>query len=92
MPERRQPRGVTHVRGQGQAAERARLRRRRNSREDLPKSQVRGGRQEELPYAPRPEARSGGREDQPHIQGALAAWTQEGLEELSHIEGQEGRR
>ena len=41
---------------------------------------------------PRPEARSGGREDQPHIQGALAAWTQEGLEELSHIEGQEGRR
>ena len=27
-----------------------------------------------------------------HIQGAVAAWAQEGLEELSHVEGQEGRR
>ena len=32
-----------------------------------------------------------GREDQPHVQGAVAARAQEGLEELSHIEGQEGR-
>ena len=40
---------------------------------------------------PRPEARGGGREDQPLVQGAMAAWAQEGLEELSHIEGQEGR-
>ena len=32
-----------------------------------------------------PEARGGGREDQPHVQGAMAAWAQEGLEELSHI-------
>ena len=38
------------------------------------------------------EARGGGQEDQPHVQGAMAAWAQEGLEELSHIEGQEGRR
>ena len=38
------------------------------------------------------EARGGGREDQPHVQGAVAAWAQEGLEELSHIEGQEGRQ
>ena len=37
-----------------------------------------------------PEARGGGREGQPHVQGAVAAWVQEGLEELSHIEGQEG--
>ena len=37
------------------------------------------------------EARGGGREDQPHVQGAMAARAQEGLEELSHIEGQEGR-
>ena len=29
-------------------------------------------------------------EDSPHIQGAAAAWAQEGLKELSHIEGQEG--
>ena len=34
-----------------------------------------------------PEARGGGREDQPHVQGALAAQAQEGLEELSHVEG-----
>ena len=39
-----------------------------------------------------PEARDGGREEQPHIQGAVAAWVQEGLEEPSHIEGQEGQR
>ena len=32
-----------------------------------------------------PEARGCGREDQPH---AVAAWAQEGLEELSHIEDQ----
>ena len=37
------------------------------------------------------KARGGGREDQPHIQGAVAARAQEGLEELSHIEGEEGR-
>ena len=37
-----------------------------------------------------PEARDGGREEQPHIQGAVAAWVQEGLEEPSHTEGQEG--
>ena len=36
-----------------------------------------------------PKARGGGREDQPHAQGAVAAWVQEGLEELSHVEGQE---
>ena len=38
------------------------------------------------------EARGGGREDQPHVQGAVAAWAQKGLEELSHIEGQEGQQ
>ena len=41
---------------------------------------------------PTPEARGGRQEDQPHIQGAVAARAQEGLEELSHIEGQEGRQ
>ena len=54
-----------------------------------PTSEVRGGGQEEQPHA---EARSGGQEDQPHVQGAVAARVQEGLEELSHVEGQEGRR
>ena len=42
---------------------------------------------EELPM---PKAR--GREEQPHLQGALATQAQEGLEELSHVEGQERRR
>ena len=37
------------------------------------------------------EARGGGQEDQPHVQGAVAAQAQEGLEELSHIKGQEGQ-
>ena len=37
---------------------------------------------------PRPEARGGGPEDQPH---AVAVRAQEGLEELSYVEGQEGR-
>ena len=27
-----------------------------------------------------------------HCGGAVAAWVQEDLEELSHVEGQEGRR
>ena len=43
-------------------------------------------------HAPKPEARGGGWEDQSHVQGAMAARAQEGLEELSHIEGQEGWR
>ena len=29
-------------------------------------------------------------EDQPRVQGAVASQAQEGLEELSHVEGQEG--
>ena len=54
--------------------------------------EVRGGGREELPHTPKPEARGGGREEQPHIQGAVAARAQEGLKELSCIEGQEGQR
>ena len=41
---------------------------------------------------PTPEVRGGGQEEQPHIQGAVAARAQEGLEELLHIQGQQGRR
>ena len=37
------------------------------------------------------EARGRGLEEQPHIQGAVAAWAPEGLEELFHIQGWEGR-
>ena len=39
-----------------------------------------------------PEARGGGQEKQPHVQGVVAAWVQEGLEELFHVQGQEGRQ
>ena len=51
------------------------------------------------------EARDSGREEPPHaqnqgqepgrsthIQGAVAVVAQEGLEELSHVEGQEGQQ
>ena len=37
------------------------------------------------------KARGGGWEGQPHIQAAVAAQAQEGLEELSHVQGQEGQ-
>ena len=61
------------------------------------------GRSYPMPLSPRPreaagrssrrtEARGGVREDQPHVQGAVAARAQEGLEEILHVEGQEGRR
>ena len=59
MPEERRPRGVTPCPRSGAAAKSARLRRCRNSREELPKlaagrsytaSEVRGSGQEELPH------------------------------------------
>ena len=40
---------------------------------------------------PTPEARGGGQEEQPHLQGAVAARAQKGLEELFHVQGQKGR-
>ena len=124
MPEGRRPRGVTPRPRSGAAAESARLQQRRNGREELPKSEVRGGgREDPMPEGrqprevtpcprsgaaaqtarlqrhrngreelPKSEARGGGQEDQPHVQGAVAVRAQEGLEELSHAEGQEGRR
>ena len=57
-----------------------------------PKPKARGGGREEPPHTPKPEARGGSREEQPHVQGAVATRSQEGLEELSHVEGQEGRQ
>ena len=38
------------------------------------------------------EARDSSGEEPPHVQGVVAARAQEGLEELSHVEGQEGQR
>ena len=76
MPEGQRPRGVTPCLRSGAVAEGARLRRCRNRQEELPKSKVRGG----------------DREEQPHVQGVVAEQTQEGLKELLHVQGQEGRR
>ena len=55
---------------------------------NYPASKFRGCR-EELPHSPKPKARDGGWEDQPHT---VAARAQEGLGELSHVEGQEGQQ
>ena len=41
---------------------------------------------------PTSEARGGSQDELPHSQGAVAARVQEGLEELSHVEGQKGRQ
>ena len=40
---------------------------------------------------PTPEVRGGSQEEQPHVQGAVAMQAQDGLEEPSQIESQEGR-
>ena len=53
--------------------------------------EARGGSWEALPHAPTPGARGGSREDQTHVQGAVAARAEESLEGLSQVEGQEGR-
>ena len=72
------PRGATPRPKSGGAAERR-----------YPASEVRGSGREEIPHTLKSEARGGGQEEQSH---ALAARAQEGLEELSHVEGQEGQR
>ena len=97
------PRGATPGPRSGGAAERRypASEVRGGDKRSYPASEVRGGGWKEVPHAPSPrpgaaggrsypttEARGGGPEDQPH---AVAAWAQEGLEELSHVEGQEGR-
>ena len=79
MPEGRRPRGVTPRLRSGAAAESTILRQRKNGRE-------------ELPHAPTPEARGCGREEQPRLQGTVAARVQESLEDLFHVQGQKGRR
>ena len=49
-----------------------------------PASKIRGCDERSYPAS---EVRDSGREDQPLVQGGVAAWVQEGLEELSHVEG-----
>ena len=69
---------LPHVRGQGRRPRGATL---------LPRLGAAAGR-----TYPTPEARGHGREEQPHLQGAVAVRAQEGLEELFHVQGQEGQR
>ena len=76
MPKEQWPRGVTPRPRSGAAAESTRLQRCRNGREELP--HVRGQGQ-----------RLGGATP---VQVAVAALVQEGLEELFHIQSQEGWR
>ena len=89
MPKGRRPRGVTPRQRSGAVAESTRLPRCRNGREEIPSVRGQRRQREELPHD-----RSQGQrlEELPHVQGAVAAWAQEGLEELSHVKGQEGRR
>ena len=54
-----------------------------------PASEVRGSDERSYPVS---EVRGGSPEDQPHAQGAMAVQAQEGLEELFHVQGQEGWR
>ena len=66
-----------------------------------PTSEVRGSGQEELyhirgpggGWEELPDAQGQGqqREEQPHVQGTVAAWAQEGQEELLHDQDQEGQ-
>ena len=80
---------LPHVRGQGHrprvpGCDRAGL-----AERSYPTSEIRGSSREELPP---PEARGGGREEQLHVQGAVAVLSQEGQEVLLHVQGQEGQR
>ena len=78
--------GQPHVWGQGQLPRVTDCDGAGTAKRSYPASEVRG--RDKIAS----EARGGSREEQPHIQGLVAVWAQEGLEELSHVEGQEGRR
>ena len=64
-----------------------RLRSRWAAERRYPASEVRGCNKRSYPAS---EVRGGGQEDQPHIQGAVAAQALEGLEELFHVQGWKG--
>ena len=82
------PRGVTPRPRSGAAAESARLRQCRSGQGATlcPRS----GSMAERSH-PVPKARGSSREEPPHIQEEVAVRAQEGLEEPSHVGGQEGR-
>ena len=97
MPEGRQPRGVTPRPRSGAAAESTRLQRRRNRREELPCVRGQGVWLRGDTQRPGSGAEAGRSNPGPRPGVATRGVTrsrgcaaQEGLEELSHIEGQEG--
>ena len=67
---------LPHIRGQGQRPRVPGCNGAGTAKRSYPKSKVRGD----------------GQEEPPHVQGAVAAQAQEGLEELFHVQGQEGRQ
>ena len=78
---------LPHVQGEGQQPRVPGCDHAGTAERNYPMSEVRGRNERSYPTS---EARGGGQEDQPRVQGAMAAQAQEGLEELSHVEGQEG--
>ena len=88
MPKGRRPEELPHVRGQGQRPRVPCCNGTGTAENSYPSP--RSGAAARRSY-PMPQARGGG-EDQPHLQEMVAAGAQEGLEELSHVEGQEGWR
>ena len=74
MPEGSGQEEVPHVRGQGQQLR-------------IPDCDGAGTAERSYPTS---EVRGSGWEELPHVQGAMAAWAQEDLEELLHVQGQEG--
>ena len=77
---------LPNVRGQGQQPRVPGCNGTGMAERSYPASEVRGGSQEEPTHA-----QGQGRQPGGATPGAVAVWAQEGLEKLSHVEGQEGQ-
>ena len=77
---------MSKVRGSGRECQAATVQEQPKGATPCPRSGAIAGRS----YLP-PKARGGGWEDLPHGQGAVTVRAPEGLEELFHIQGHEGR-
>ena len=76
---------MSEVRGSGRECQGATAQEQPRGATPRPRSGSAAGRSN-----PTPEARVGGREELPQVQGAVAVWAQEGPEELFHVPGQMG--